>query len=102
MQEAGLWASQPKTPSKSPTTRSAPSATASACSSAIRDLEGTYDEEAALATATQNTIFKQQVRELAQENRSLQEKLKSARDNNRFADRRIAQLEARLAGQDAP
>ena len=63
----------------------------------IRELEATYAEETAQRIATQNTVLKQQIRDLSQENRILQDKLRAARDNSRFADRRIAQLEADLA-----
>jgi len=68
----------------------------------IRDLEATYAEETAQRIATQNTALKRQIQELSQENRSLQEKLRAARDNSRFADRRVAQLEAELAGRVTP
>jgi hypothetical protein len=37
------------------------------------------------------------LRHLTQENRVLEERLQAARSNSRFADRRIAQLEAQIA-----
>ncbi|AXE75660.1 hypothetical protein C5746_43215 [Streptomyces atratus] len=41
--------------------------------------------------------LKQQVRQLTQDNQQIQERLASARQNNRFLDKRIADLEAELA-----
>jgi chromosome segregation ATPase len=45
---------------------------------------------------SENTTLKQRVRQLTQDNRTLEERLQAARSNVRFADRRIAQLEAQL------
>jgi chromosome segregation ATPase len=61
-----------------------------------RDLQAQYGEDTAQRLATENTTLKQRVRQLIQDQRSLEEKLQAARSNNRFADRRIADLEAQL------
>lgn len=45
---------------------------------------------------SENTTLKQRVRQLTVGNRTLEERLQAARSNVRFADRRIAQLEAQL------
>ena len=62
----------------------------------IRDLEHDLSPEAAQRLATENTTLKQRVRQLTHDNKTLQDRLEAARSNNRFADRRIAQLEAQL------
>lgn len=62
----------------------------------IRDLESEYAEDAVQRVATENTTLKQRARQLAHDNRGLEEKLQAARSNNRFLDKRIADLEARL------
>jgi predicted RNase H-like nuclease (RuvC/YqgF family) len=49
---------------------------------------------------TENTTLKQRVRTLTAGNRTLEEKLKAARENLRFHDKRIAYLEAQLAPPD--
>ncbi|KKD05920.1 DUF6262 family protein [Streptomyces sp. WM6386] len=63
----------------------------------IRDLEAEWTEEAMQRITTENTALKQRVRQLTADNRTLEERLKAARSNLRFQDRRIADLEARLA-----
>lgn len=63
----------------------------------IRDLEKDWPQETAQRAATENTTLKQNVRQLTHDNQTLEERLQAARSNNRFADRRIAQLEAQLA-----
>lgn len=68
----------------------------------IRDLEHDLSPEAAQRLATENTTLKQRVRQLTGDARTLEERLEAARSNNRFADRRIAQLEARLTEPAAP
>lgn len=45
---------------------------------------------------TGSTALKHRVRELTADNRQLEEKLKAARSNNRFLDRRVADPEAAL------
>jgi chromosome segregation ATPase len=63
----------------------------------IRDLEAEWTQDAIQRVTTENTTLKQRVRELTDENRTLEERLKAARSNLRFQDRRIADLEARIA-----
>lgn len=48
-----------------------------------------------------NTTLKQRVRLLTTDNRTLDERLKAARSNLRFQDRRLADLEAQLTGPSA-
>jgi len=62
----------------------------------IRDAESELTEDAIQRITTENTTLKQRVRQLTQDNRTLEERLQAARSNVRFADRRIAQLEAQL------
>jgi hypothetical protein len=62
----------------------------------VRDLEHEWPQETAQRIITENTTLKQRVRQLTQENRVLEERLQAARSNKRFADRRIAHLEAQL------
>ena len=62
----------------------------------IRDLEHDLTPEAAQRLATENTTLKQRVRQLTHDNKTLEDRLEAARSNNRFAGRRIAQLEAQL------
>ncbi len=63
----------------------------------IRDLQAEWSEETIQRVTTENTTLKQRVRQLTADHRSLDERLKAARSNLRFQDRRIADLEARLA-----
>lgn len=63
----------------------------------IRDLQAEWTEEAIQRIATENTTLKQRVRQLTADNRTLDERLKAARSNLRFQDRRVADLEARIA-----
>lgn len=51
---------------------------------------------------TENTTLKWRVQELTREHRALQERLEAARSNLRFADKRIADLEARLLSSPCP
>jgi hypothetical protein len=62
----------------------------------IRDLETEWTDESIQRITTENTTLKQRVRELTQENHELNERLKAARSNVRFQDRRIAELEVKL------
>jgi polyhydroxyalkanoate synthesis regulator phasin len=62
----------------------------------VRDLEAEWTQEAIQRTATENTTLKQRVRQLTADNRILDERLKAARSNMRFQDRRVADLEAQL------
>jgi hypothetical protein len=63
----------------------------------IRDLEASYDKDTTQRVAAEHATLRQRARQLAQENRAIEEKLQAARSNNRFLDKRIAQLEAELA-----
>lgn len=63
----------------------------------IRDLEAEWTEEAIQRITAENTTLKQRVRQLTADNRTLEERLQAARSNLRFQDRRVADLEARLA-----
>ncbi len=63
----------------------------------IRDSHAEWTEEAIQRIAAENTALKQRVRHLTADKRTLDERLKAARSNLRFQDRRIADLEARLA-----
>ncbi|WP_326681096.1 DUF6262 family protein [Streptomyces sp. NBC_01237] len=63
----------------------------------IRDLEHDLPEGSLQRIVTENTTLKQHVRQLTQDNQQIQERLTSARQNNRFMDKRIADLEAQLA-----
>ncbi|WP_424860230.1 DUF6262 family protein [Streptomyces sp. MMS24-I29] len=64
----------------------------------IRDLQAEWTQEAVQRITTENTTLKQRVRQLTTDNRTLDERLKAARSNLRFQDRRVADLEARIAG----
>ena len=63
----------------------------------IRDLQAEWTEEANQRITTENTTLKQRLRQLTTDNRTLEERLKAARSNLRFQDRRVADLEAKLA-----
>lgn len=65
----------------------------------IRDLQAEWTEEAIARITTENTSLKQRVRQLTVDNRTLDERLQAARSNLRFADRRVAQIEAQLLDQ---
>lgn len=62
----------------------------------ICDLESDLPEDGVQRLVTDNATLKHQVRQLTQDARRLQERLQGARDNNRFLDSRIAELEAQL------
>lgn len=64
----------------------------------IRDLQAEWTTDAIQQITTENTTLKQRVRQLGADHRTLDERLKAARSNLRFQDRRIAELEAQLAG----
>jgi Family of unknown function (DUF6262) len=63
----------------------------------VRDLQAEWTQDAIQRVTTENTTLKQRVRTLTADNRTLGEKLKAARENLRFHDKRIAGLEAQLA-----
>jgi chromosome segregation ATPase len=62
----------------------------------IRDLENDLPEDGIARTITENHTLRARVRQLTQDNRRLEERLAGARDNNRFLDKPIADLEAGL------
>lgn len=62
----------------------------------VRDLENDLPEDGVQRLITENTTLKQQVRQMVQDKSRLEERLKGARDNNRFLDKRVANLEAQL------
>lgn len=68
----------------------------------IRDLELDHPRHSAQHLATENTSLKQRLHQLTQDTRILDERLRAARSNLRFQDRRIADLEASLLSTDAP
>jgi len=63
----------------------------------IRDLQAERSEDTVQRITTENTTLKQRNRQLTTDNRTLDERLKAARSNLRFQDRRVADLEARIA-----
>lgn len=62
----------------------------------IRDLEARWSDESVTRLVEQNAQLGQRVQQLSQDQRQMEERLQAARTNNRFQDRRIAQLEAQL------
>ena len=62
----------------------------------VRDLQTGWTEEDRVRLITENLELKRKVRDLETERRNVTERLSAARDNNRFADRRRAELEARI------
>ncbi|WP_354644781.1 hypothetical protein [Kitasatospora camelliae] len=52
--------------------------------------------ESVQSLTTENTTLKHRVRQLSREHRTLQERLEGAQSNVRFAEKRIADLEAEL------
>ncbi|MFE7392794.1 hypothetical protein [Streptomyces sp. NPDC057582] len=66
----------------------------------IRDVEQMVPGESVQQLVTETTSLKHRVQQLAQEHRTLQERLEGARSNLRFADKRIADLEAQLLERD--
>jgi hypothetical protein len=62
----------------------------------IRDLEAEWTQDDVQRITSENATLKQRVRQLGADNRILDERLKAARSNLRFQDRRIADLEAQL------
>ncbi|MGW1091099.1 DUF6262 family protein [Streptomyces sp. NPDC002596] len=66
----------------------------------IRDVEQMVPGESVQQLVTETTSLKHRVQQLGQEHRTLQERLEGARSNLRFADKRIADLEAQLLERD--
>ncbi|MFF4229797.1 hypothetical protein [Streptomyces sp. NPDC001820] len=63
----------------------------------VSDLESEWTQEAIQRITTENTTLKRRVRQLTADNRAFDERLKAARSNLRFQDRRVADLEAQIA-----
>src|SRR5207244_3117609 len=63
----------------------------------IRDLQAEWDEQSTGRITTENTTLKQRVRQLTADNRTLEERLTAARSTLRFQDRRIVDLDTRVA-----
>ncbi len=62
----------------------------------IRDIESEWTEGTIQRVTHENTNLKQRVRNLSDQNRTLDERLSAARTNLRFQDRRLSELEAQL------
>jgi chromosome segregation ATPase len=62
----------------------------------IRDFDQMVPGESVHALTAENTTLKNRVQQLTREHRTLQERLEGARSNLRFAEKRIANLEAEL------
>ncbi|GAA3299725.1 hypothetical protein GCM10020295_38610 [Streptomyces cinereospinus] len=65
----------------------------------LRDVEQSAPADSAPALRTENASLKRRLDQVTQEHRSLQERLEGARSNLRFAEKRIADLEAQLLEQ---
>jgi chromosome segregation ATPase len=63
----------------------------------IRELQAEWDDETLARITTENSRLKQLVQQLTSDNRTLEERLTAARSTLRFQDRRIADLETRIA-----
>ncbi|GAA3819083.1 hypothetical protein GCM10022403_060620 [Streptomyces coacervatus] len=66
----------------------------------LRDFDQMVPGESVQQLVTENTSLKRRLQQVTQEHRSLQERLEGARSNLRFADKRIADLEAQLLERD--
>ncbi|MFC5664550.1 DUF6262 family protein [Kitasatospora misakiensis] len=66
----------------------------------LRDFDQMVPGESVQQLTTENTTLKHRVHQLTQEHRKLQERLEGARSNLRFAEKRIADLEAQLIERD--
>lgn len=62
----------------------------------IRDFDQMVPGESLQALTTENTSLKARVQQLTREHRTLQERLEGARSNLRFAEKRVAVLEAEV------
>lgn len=62
----------------------------------VRDLATPWAEKDVVRIMTAHAVLTRRVDELAAENRSLTDRPTAARDNVRFADRRIAALETQI------
>jgi len=68
----------------------------------IRDLQAEWTQDDLQRITAENTTLKRQISQLTADNRTLNERLKAARSNLRFQDRRIADLEVRLTESANP
>jgi len=68
----------------------------------LRDFDQMVPGESVQALTVENTTLKRRVQQLTREHSSLQERLEGARSNLRFAEKRIADLEAQLLERDEP
>ena len=68
----------------------------------VRDMESEWTQDSIHRITTENTTFKQRLRQLTTDHRALEERLQAARSNLRFQDKRIADLEAQLAEPHSP
>ena len=62
----------------------------------IRDMESAYPDDSVHRITTENATFRRRVLQLEDANRALDERLKASRENARFMDRRLAELEVQL------
>ena len=62
----------------------------------LRNTEQMVSGKSVQATLTENTTLKRRVQQLTQDNRALQERLEGTRSNLRFAEKRIADLQAQV------
>ncbi|MFJ2810565.1 hypothetical protein [Kitasatospora sp. NPDC087271] len=62
----------------------------------LRDFDQMVPGESVQALASENTTLKHRVQQLSREHRLLQERLEGSRSNLRFADKRVADLEAEV------
>ncbi|MEU9391472.1 DUF6262 family protein [Streptomyces sp. NPDC048324] len=62
----------------------------------LRDIDQMVPGESVQQLTSANTTLKRRLQQVTQEHRKLQERLEGARTNLRFADKRIADLEAQL------
>lgn len=60
----------------------------------IRDLESGLPADTVQRIVSENHSLKLKIRQRTQDNKTLEDRLKAARDNNRFLDKRIADLAA--------
>ncbi|WP_405750160.1 DUF6262 family protein [Streptomyces sp. NBC_00012] len=67
----------------------------------VRDLRSEWSQEDVARIITDNGNLKRRIRELTAEGKSLTGKLSAARENVRFADKRIADLEVQLTERTA-
>jgi chromosome segregation ATPase len=62
----------------------------------LRDTQHEHDTDAIGRLSAENAALRQRIRDLTAGQRILEKRLQAARPNNRFLDRRIADLEAQL------